>query len=169
MRKRIPTQQIRNLLGDHLSTLLTISLRFDRHFSVVPDFSQNMTIICRNISGKFVLSISKHLILQQSIGLTYPSILLHEIFSRERERKEKEGIFYFTLKVVVQKLAELVVLPRQVGEVDEEPGAHVALHGLDLLWPRRPVVLHQEVAILEKTAASNFLWTLRRYQLLVKM
>ena len=95
---------------------------------------------------------------------------MHEMFSRERERKEKEGIFYLsTLKVVVQKLAELVVLPRQVGEVDEEPGAHVALHGLDLLRPRGPVVLHQEVAILEKTAASNFLWTLRRYQLLVKM
>ena len=40
------------------------SLRFDRHFWVVPDFSQNVTIICRNFSGKYVLSISKHLILQ---------------------------------------------------------------------------------------------------------
>ena len=71
--------------------------------------------------------------------------------------------------MVVQKLAELVVLARQVGEVDEEPGAHVSLHRLDLLWPGGPVVLHQEVAILEKTAASNFLRTLCRYQLLVKM
>ena len=33
-----------------------------------------------------------------------------------------------TLKVVVQELDELVLLRFEVGEVDEEPAAHVFLH-----------------------------------------
>ena len=119
-----------------------------------------MTIICRNFSGNYVLSISKHIkhYNRQSDEerIRKP---LHEILKREN----------FTLKVVVEELAELVVLTRQVREVDEEPAAHVALHGLDLLWPGGPVVLNQEVAILEEATAADLLRALSRDQLLVEM
>ena len=37
---------------------------------------------------------------------------------------------------------------RKVG--DSVPAAHVALHGLDGFRPGRPVVLHQEVAVLQQ-------------------
>ena len=66
----------------------------------------------------------------------------------------------FTLEVVVKKFAELVVLLGQVGEVDEEPAAHVALHGLHLVWPGWPVVLHQKVAIFQEASAADLFWTL---------
>ena len=35
------------------------------------------------------------------------------------------------------------------------PAAHVALHGLDRLWPGRSVVLHQKVAVLQQAAAPG--------------
>ena len=71
--------------------------------------------------------------------------------------------------MVVEELAKFVVLARQVREVNEESGAHVALHGLDLLWPGRPVVLDQEVAVLQQPATSDLLWTASGNELLVKM
>ena len=64
------------------------------------------------------------------------------------------------MEVVVKEFAELVVLLGQVGEVDEEPAAHVSLHRLDLLRPGGPVVLHQEIAIFQQTSTSDFLGTL---------
>ena len=48
---------------------------------------------------------------------------------------------------VVFKFASLLV---HVGEVNEEPGTHVPLSRLDLIWGRRLVVLTQEIAVLEK-------------------
>lgn len=74
-----------------------------------------------------------------------------------------------TLKVVVQELAKFVVLSRQVREVNEESGAHVALHRLDLLWPGRAVVLDQEVAIFQEPSSSDLLRTAGGNELLVKM
>ena len=41
---------------------------------------------------------------------------------------------------------------RKVGGV---PAAHVALHGLDGFRPGRPVVLHQEVAVLQQATAPG--------------
>ena len=41
---------------------------------------------------------------------------------------------------------------RKVGVV---PAAHVALHGLDGFRPGRPVVLHQEVAVLQQATAPG--------------
>ena len=35
------------------------------------------------------------------------------------------------------------------------PAAHVALHGLDRLWPGWSVVLHQKVAVLQQAAAPG--------------
>ena len=67
----------------------------------------------------------------------------------------------FTLEVVVKELAELVVLLGEVREVDEEPAAHVALHGLHLVRPGGPVVLHQKVTIFQEAAASDLFGTLR--------
>ena len=67
----------------------------------------------------------------------------------------------FTLEVVVKELAELVVLLGEVREVDEEPTAHVALHGLHLVRPGGPVVLHQKVTIFQEAAASDLFGTLR--------
>ena len=61
----------------------------------------------------------------------------------------------FTLEVVVKELAELVVLLGEVREVDEEPAAHVALHGLHLVRPGGPVVLHQQVAVLQQPSAPK--------------
>ena len=57
--------------------------------------------------------------------------------------------------MVVKELAQLVVLLGEVREVDEEPAAHVALHGLDRLRPGRSVVLHQKVAVLQQAAAPD--------------
>ena len=54
-------------------------------------------------------------------------------------------------------------------DLADEKDSGISQVSADGLGPGGPVVLHQEVAILEKTAAANFLWTLRRYQLLVKM
>ena len=67
----------------------------------------------------------------------------------------------FTLEVVVKELAELVVLLGEVREVDEEPAAHVALHGLHLVRPGGPVVLHQKVTIFQEASTSDLFGTLR--------
>jgi len=70
-----------------------------------------------------------------------------------------------TLEVVVQELEKLVMLLSQVGEVDEEATAHVPLHGLHGLWPRRPVVLHQQVAVFQQTSPADFFRVFRSDQL----
>ena len=75
----------------------------------------------------------------------------------------------FTLEVVVQELAELVVLLGQIRKVNEEPAAHVSLHGLDLLWPGWPVILHQEIAVFQQTSTSDLLGTFGGDQLFVKV
>ena len=67
----------------------------------------------------------------------------------------------FTLEVVVKELAELVVLLGEVREVDEEPAAHVALHGLHLVRPGGPVVLHQKVTIFQEASATDLFGALR--------
>jgi len=54
-----------------------------------------------------------------------------------------------TMKVVVQKFEQLVMLLCQVWEVDEESAAHITFHRLHSFRPGWPVVLHQEVTIFE--------------------
>ncbi len=66
-----------------------------------------------------------------------------------------------TLEVVVKEFAELVVLLGQVGDVDEEPAAHVALHRLDLVRPGWPVVLHQKITIYQEASSTDLFRTLR--------
>ena len=63
--------------------------------------------------------------------------------------------------MVVKEFAELVVLLGEVREVDEEPAAHVALHGLHLVRPCWPVVLHQKITIFQEASATDLFRTLR--------
>ena len=77
--------------------------------------------------------------------------------------------FFLTLEVVVKELAEFVVLLREVRKVYEEPAAHVTLHGFDLVRPGGPVVLHQKVAVLQQTAATDLLRLLGGDQLAVQV
>ena len=76
---------------------------------------------------------------------------------------------YPTLKVVIKKLAQFAVLSIQIRKVNEEPAAHVSLHGLDTLWPGWSVVLHQQVTIFQQASTPDLLWTLGSYQLLVQV
>lgn len=73
------------------------------------------------------------------------------------------------LEVIVEELDKFAVLLREVGEVDEEPTAHVPLHRLHLLRPGRAVALDQKVAVLEEAAPTDLLGVLSGDQLFVKM
>ena len=71
--------------------------------------------------------------------------------------------------MVVQVGIKLLLLLVEVGEVDEESRAHVALHGLDLLVRGRPVAAAQEVAVLEEAASADLLRVLGGDQLFVQV
>ena len=73
------------------------------------------------------------------------------------------------LEVIEQVVFKLRSLLIDFRKVNEEPGAHVPLGVLHLLGTRRPVALAKQVAVLEKTSASNLLRIPRRDQFLVKM
>ena len=79
------------------------------------------------------------------------------------------GLILRTLEMVVQVVLELGLLLAQLGEVDEKPGAHVALHGLDLLGPGWPETAAKEVAVFQEPAAPDLLGVPRRDQLLVQV
>jgi hypothetical protein len=72
-----------------------------------------------------------------------------------------------TLKVVVQELEKLVMLLREVREVDEEATAHVPFHSLYCFWPCWPIVLHQQVAVFQQTSPTDFFRVFRGDQLFV--
>lgn len=61
------------------------------------------------------------------------------------------------LEVAIEVIFQLGLLLMDVGEIDEEPGAHVAFHVLDLLRLSGFVAFAQEVAVLEKTSSSDLL------------
>ena len=63
-------------------------------------------------------------------------------------------------EVVLQVGLQLPLLLEDVGEVDEEARAHVALQGLDLLLVGGPEVPHQQVAVLEQPPAPDLLGVL---------
>ena len=67
------------------------------------------------------------------------------------------------VEVVVQVVLQLGLLLPHVGEVDEEAGAHVPLHVLHLLRPRRLVRLTQQVAVLQQATAPDLLGVFGRY------
>ena len=71
--------------------------------------------------------------------------------------------------MVVEELAEFVVLTGEVGEVDEESAAHVPLHGLHLLRPGWSIVLDQEVAVFQQSSAAYLLRTPCSDQFLVQV
>lgn len=73
------------------------------------------------------------------------------------------------VKVVVKVVLQFSLLGVDVGEVDEEPGAHVALHVLDLLMPGGLVAIAQEVAVLQESSPADLLRVLGGYQLLVQV
>lgn len=57
--------------------------------------------------------------------------------------------------MVVQITPQLLLLAGDVGEVDEEPGAHVLLETAAFLRPGRLVSADVEVAVLEEAAATD--------------
>ena len=73
------------------------------------------------------------------------------------------------LEVVVQVVLQLGLLRPHVREVNEEPGAHVPLHVLDLLRPGRAVPAAEQVAVLEQAAPADLLRAPRGDQLLVQV
>ena len=52
-------------------------------------------------------------------------------------------------------MIEMIMMMMQRWSWGRLPAAHVALHGLDRLWPGRSVVLHQKVAVLQQAAAPD--------------
>ena len=59
------------------------------------------------------------------------------------------------LEVVVQVVFELGPLLIDVGEIDEEPGAHVPLRRLHLVRGGRTITLAEKVAVLQEASASD--------------
>jgi hypothetical protein len=72
-------------------------------------------------------------------------------------------------KVVFEIVGEFLALSLHVGKVDEKPGTHVTLQGARGFLAERSVVLHQKVAVLEESTASDFLRLLRINDTVVEM
>lgn len=74
-----------------------------------------------------------------------------------------------TPEVIAQVSLELDALLEDVGEVDEEARAHVALQLLDLFVIDRNVIPHEQVAVLQQSTAANLFGSSRRYELVGEM
>lgn len=71
--------------------------------------------------------------------------------------------------MVPQIVLQFGALLLDVREVDEEPRTHVTLRPLYLVRKGGLIFTHQQMAILEKAAASDLLRVTRRDQLLLQM
>lgn len=80
-----------------------------------------------------------------------------------------QGLVRAADEVVTEVRLQLGPLLAELGEVDEEPRAHVSLEGLDAVRSRRAVTLREQSAILEQTAAADFFRSSRRDQFLRQM
>ena len=79
------------------------------------------------------------------------------------------GLVFRALEVVVQVVFELALLLVDVGEVDEEARAHVALHSFDLVVRGRSVAAAEQVAVLQQASAADLLGIFGSYEFLVQV
>ena len=103
-----------------------------------------------------------------------PSLVTHQTHCRlvDHSRQNPQVIeleVFVADEVVGQVALQLSSLLTQVTEVNEEPGAHVPLQDLYLLVSVRVVIPDQQVAILEKTSATDLFWLLGSDQFLLEM
>lgn len=90
------------------------------------------------------------------------SFVTHQAHRTFIDDAVKRGqILVFTVlqshEMILQIRPELASLFRHVREVDEEPGAHVALQKLHLALRSRAETPHQQVAVLQQTSAPDLL------------
>jgi len=91
-----------------------------------------------------------------------PALVAHQahgalVHHPPQRHQELVALVLHAREVVLQVRLQLAVLHVDVGEVDEEARAHVALHPLHLRLGRRPEAAHQQVAVLEEPAAADLL------------
>lgn len=65
-------------------------------------------------------------------------------------------------KVIAQVSLELDALLENIGEVDEETRAHVALQFLDLFLINRNVIPHEQIAIFQQASTADFLLSIAK-------
>ncbi|CAL1684644.1 unnamed protein product [Lasius platythorax] len=124
-----------------------------------------------------LLLLAEHLvgkILNQ--GERLPSLVAHQTHGgflddavQQHQVLVLESLLFGSDKVIPQVIFKFGALLSYIREVDEESRTHVSLEGLDIIRLRRFIHLHQQIAVLEQTAAAYLFGMPRRDKLLVEM